>query len=383
MNTFDVAVIGAGMAGAAVAYELAASRSVLLLEQESHPGYHTTGRSAALFAETYGNAAIRALTAGSRRFYEQPPTGFAAPLLSPRGVVMVARPDQAERLHQWVESVGPAASAMTAAEVLARVPLLRRDYVGAGAFEPGAMDIDVHALHDGYLRGAKARGATIVTGAGLAGLTRSGTGWTVRSDAGTWTADTVVNAAGAWADQVAALAGAAPCGLQPMRRTAITVDLPGGMDASAWPVVIDADEEFYFKPEGGRLLLSPADETPMPPCDVQPDELDIAICMDRVQRAADLPVRRVVRAWAGLRSFVADRTPVVGFDPDVPGLFWLAGQGGYGIQTAPAMGRLAAALLARTEVPADLADLLAAGGVDAAALAPGRPGARPAQEKAA
>jgi len=383
MDTFDVVVIGAGIAGAAAAYELAADRSVLLLEQESHPGYHTTGRSAALFAETYGNAAIRALTVGSRRFYEQPPAGFAAPLLSPRGIVMVARPDQAEQLDQWVQSVGPAASAMTAVEVLARVPLLRRDYVGAGAFEPGAMGIDVHALHDGYLRGAKARGTTIVTGAELAGLTRSGTGWTVRSGAGTWTAGTVVNAAGAWADQVAALAGAAPCGLQPMRRTAITVDLPDGMDASAWPVVIDIDERFYFKPEGGRLLLSPADETPMPPCDVQPDELDIAICVDRVQRAADLPVRRVVHSWAGLRSFVADRTPVVGFDPGVPGFFWLAGQGGYGIQTAPAMGRLAAALLARRGVPPDLADLLAAGGVDAAALAPGRPGACPAQEKAA
>ncbi len=387
MDTFDVVVIGAGIAGAAAAYEMAADRSVLLLEQEAHPGHHTTGRSAALFSETYGNAAIRALTAGSRRFYMQPPAGFATPLLSPRGVVMVARPDQAARLQAWVESVGPAASAMTAAEVLARVPVLRRDYVGAGALEPGAMDIDVHALHDGYLRGAKARGAAIVTNARLDGLTRSEAGWTVRGGADTWAAEAVVNAAGAWADQVAALAGAAPCGLQPMRRTALTVDLPDGVDAAGWPVVIDADEGFYFKPEGGRLLLSPADETPMPPCDVQPDELDIAICVDRVQRAADLPVRRVVRAWAGLRSFVADRTPVVGLDPGVPGFFWLAGQGGYGIQTAPAMGRLAAALLARRGVPADLADW----GVDAAALAPGRPGAvagaimgaRPLQEQAA
>lgn len=383
MDTFDVVVIGAGIAGAAAAYEMAADRSVLLLEQEAHPGHHTTGRSAALFSETYGNAAIRALTAGSRRFYMQPPAGFATPLLSPRGVIMVARPDQAARLQAWVESVGPAASAMTAAEVLARVPVLRRDYVGAGALEPGAMDIDVHALHDGYLRGTKARGAAIVTNARLDGLTRSGAGWTVRGGAGTWAAEAVVNAAGAWADQVAALAGAAPCGLQPMRRTALTVDLPDGVDAAGWPVVIDADEGFYFKPEGGRLLLSPADETPMPPCDVQPDELDIAICVDRVQRAADLPVRRVVRAWAGLRSFVADRSPVVGLDPGVPGFFWLAGQGGYGIQTAPAMGRLAAALLARRGVPADLADR----GVDAAALAPGRPGAivgaRPLQEQAA
>ncbi len=379
MDTFDVVVVGAGIAGASAAYEMAADRSVLILEQEAHPGHHTTGRSAALFSETYGNAAIRALTAGSRRLYEQPPASFATPLLSPRGVILVARPDQAARLQRWVASVVSAASAMTAAEVLARVPLLRPDYVGAGAFEPGAMDIDVHALHDGYLRGAKARGAALVTGTRLAALTRSGAGWTVRSGAGTWTAGTVVNAAGAWADEVAALAGAAPCGLQPMRRTALTVDLPDGMDAMGWPVVIDADERFYFKPEGGRLLLSPADETPMPPCDVKPDELDIAVCVDRVQRAADLPVCRVVRAWAGLRSFVADRTPVVGFDPCVPGFFWLAGQGGYGIQTAPAMGRLAAALLARLGTPPDLAEW----GVDAAALAPGRPGARAHQEQAA
>ncbi len=379
MGTFDDVVIGAGIAGAAAAYEMAADRSVLVLDQEAHPGHHTTDRSAALFSETYGNAAIRALAAGSRLFCKQPPAGFAAPLLSPRGVIMVARPEQAARLDKWVASTGPAASTMTAAEVLARVPLLRPGYVGAGAFEPGAMDIDVHALHDGYLRGARARGAVVATSARLASLTRKGTGWTVHSGAGTWAAGMVVNAAGAWADQVAALAGAAPCGLQPMRRTTLTVDLPDGVDAAGWPVVIDIDEEFYFKPEGGRLLLSPADETPMPPCDVQPDELDVAICVDRVQRAADLPVRRVVRAWAGLRSFVADRTAVVGFDPGVPGFFWLAGQGGYGIQTAPAMGQLAAALLARRALPADLADL----GVDAAALAPGRPGARAFQEQAA
>ena len=370
MDRFDVAVIGAGMAGAAAAYEMAATRSVLLLEGEAQPGHHATGRSAALFAETYGNAVIRARTAGSRGFYEQPPPGFGGPLLAPRGVVMVARADQADGLRQWVESVGPAAERLTAAGVLARVPILRPEYVAAGALEPAAMDIDVDALHQGYLRGARARGVRVVTDAKLLGLERDGRGdgldggpgWTVRTGAGSWRAGAVVDAAGAWADAVAALAGAAGCGLQPMRRTAVTVDLPDGVDARAWPAVIDADEQFYFKPDAGRLLLSPADETPMPPCDVQPDEMDVAVCVDRVQRAADLPVRRIARAWAGLRSFVADRTPVVGWDDAVPGFFWLAGQGGYGIQTAPAMGRLAAALLDRRGVPPDLADLLAARG---------------------
>jgi len=213
----------------------------------------------------------------------------------------------------------------------------------------------------------------------VVGLEAGAGGWTVVTAAGTWRARTVVNAAGAWADAVAVMAGAAPCGMRSMRRTALIVDLPPGMDAAAWPMVIDTDETFYFKPEGGRLLLSPADETPMAPCDVQPDELDIAVCVDRVQQAADLPVRRVVRSWAGLRSFAADRTPVVGFDPAVPGLFWLAGQGGYGIQTAPAMGHLAAALLAGEGVPQDLQAL----GVSAASLAPGRPGLRPANADSA
>ncbi len=377
MDLFDVVVIGAGIAGAAVAYEAARDGSVLVLERESQPGYHTTGRSAALFSETYGNACIRALTVGSRPFYEHPPAGFTSvPLLSDRGVVLLAREDQHAALLAWVadaQALAPGVAMIDAAEVRARIPLMRPGYAVAGASEPGGMDIDVHALHDGYLRGGRARGVVTATGAELTGLARDEAGWTVRTTAGSWRAGSVVNAAGAWADVVAAMAGAAPCGLVPMRRTAMTLDLPDGVDAAAWPVAIDADEEFYFKPEGGRLLASPADETPMPPCDVQPDEMDIAVCIDRVQRAADLPVRRVVRAWAGLRSFVADRTPVVGFDPAVPGFFWLAGQGGYGIQTAPALSRLAAELLARRDVPADLAAL----GVDAADLAPGRPGARP------
>ena len=383
MKSYDAIVIGAGIAGASAAYEIAEDRTVLLLEREDQPGYHTTGRSAALFSETYGNAAIRGLTVGSRDFYEHPPAGFATvPLLTPRGVLLLARADQMERVAAWVSAVQPIVPdvhMIDAAAALAAVPLLRADYAAGGALEPGAMDIDVHALHQGYLRGAKARGVQLVTNADVSGLARDGDGWVVRSSAGTWRGSVVVNAAGAWADAIATLAQTPLCGLTPMRRTAIAVDLPDDVDARRWPAVIDSDEEFYFKPEAGRMLLSLADETPMPPCDVQPDELAIAIAIDRVQQAADLPVRRVVRAWAGLRSFVADRSPVVGFDPAAPGFFWLAGQGGYGFQTAPAMGRLAAALSAGRDVPEDLAAL----GVQIGALAPGRPGARILQEQTA
>ncbi len=375
MDSYDVIIIGAGIAGASAAYEIAATRSVLVLEGESHPGYHTSGRSAAVFTETYGNRAIQALTTGSRAFFEAPPPGFCDhPLLSLRGVAYVAREDQMSGLAVMIDRVSglaPDAAMLSKAELLRRVPLLRPDYVAGGAIEPSAMDIDIAALHDGYFRAARSRGAKLVCDASITALEPSGGGWHVRTQAGAWHAGVVVNAAGAWADAVAAIAGAAPAGLIPKRRTAMILALPDGVDASAWPMVMDADEQFYFKPDtSGRLLASPADETPMDPHDVQADELDIAICIDRIQQAADLPVRRVVRSWAGLRSFVADKTPVVGFDPAVPGFFWLAGQGGYGFQTSPAMARLTAALTAGRGVPPDLANR----GVTAAALAAGRAG---------
>jgi D-arginine dehydrogenase len=372
VTRFDVAIIGSGMAGASAAYEIAAARKVLLLEREAHHGYHTTGRSAALFTETYGNDVIRALTAGGRRFLTEPPTGFSdTPLLSPRGVLLIGRADQMPQLaaeEARARDLAPGIRRVDADEARRLVPVLRADYVAGAVHEPQAMDIDVHALHHGFLRGARARGAEIRNRAEVVALQPTAGGWRVVSSAGSYEADIVVNAAGAWADRVGALAGAAPIGLQPKRRTAIVFQPPAGAAIAHWPAVVDIDETFYFKPDAGRILASPADETPMEPCDVQPEEIDIAIAVDRVQHAADLPVRRVERSWAGLRSFVADKSPVVGFDPLVPGFFWLAGQGGYGIQTSPAMGRLAAALLAGQAVPEDLAGL----GVTAAALAPAR-----------
>jgi D-arginine dehydrogenase len=240
--------------------------------------------------------------------------------------------------------------------VLGLVPVLRPDYVAAGLLEPAAMDADVAALHQGFLKGARARGVEIRTGCEVTAIARRAGGFRVTCASGeTFQAAVVVNAAGAWADRIAALAGAAPVGLQPLRRTALIVDAPAGVETRAWPAVIDVDEQFYFKPDAGRLLASPGDETPSEPCDAWADEMDVAICVERIQAAADIPVRRIVRAWAGLRSFVADRSPVIGFDPGVAGFFWLAGQGGYGVQTAPAAARAAAALARGRPIPADIA----------------------------
>ena len=371
---WDIAVVGAGIAGASVAAELAPFARVVLVEREAQPGYHTTGRSAALFSETYGPPTIRALSRASAPFFRAPPEGFAAvPLLSPRGVLMVARPDQEEALARLAAEVAPQGNGrlLDAGQTRAMLPLLRQNYVGGALLEDGASDIDVHALHHGFLRRFRDHGGTIVTGHELVGLSREGSAWRIATNRGELRAAIVVDAAGAWADEVGRMAGARGVGLVPKRRTAMIVAAPDGVDPGPWPMAVDIDEEFYLKPDAGRLLISPADETPSPPCDAQPEELDIAICIDRIERAFDLSVGRVENKWAGLRSFVADKTPVAGFDAEIEGLFWLAGQGGYGIQTAPALGRCAAALVLGRGVPDDIA----AQGVTAAALSPSRLGA--------
>ena len=370
MSAFDFVIIGSGMAGAGAAYGLAAGARVLLLEREDAHGYHTTGRSAALYSETYGAAVVRGLSRASRAFFDAPPQGFCDyPLLTPRGCLYLARPDQAPALAAMLAGAAGAMVPLTREEILARIPILKPDYVGGGLLEASAMDADVAALHQGFLRGARARGANIRVRSAVTAITRRGGGFVVRcADGSDFESAVVVNAAGAWADEIARMAGVAPIGLAPLRRTAMILDPPPGVDVSAWPATIDVDEQFYFKPEAGKLLASPADETPSAPCDASPDEMDIAICVDRLQTAADLPVRRVNRSWAGLRSFVADRAPVTGYDTSTPGFFWLAGQGGYGVQTAPAAARAMAALARREPLPADIV----AEGVTAEALAPGR-----------
>lgn len=365
----DFIVIGAGMAGASIAAELAARGSVVLLEAEPHAGYHATGRSAALFSELYGNAAIRALTRGSRAFFFDPPAGFAeAPLVRPRPCLFVARADQAGALASFVDEAGLPGALLDAAGVQARVPAFAPGYVAAAALDRGSADIDVDGLLQACLRRARRRGAVVRLGAPVRRLERLGTAWEAETADGRFAAPVVVNAAGAWANAVAALAGVAAVPLQPLRRTALLVDAPEGADVAAWPAVIDVDEQFYFKPDAGLLLVSPADEHPSEACDAQPEELDVAIAVDRFERATGRPVRRVRHRWAGLRVFAPDRTPVVGFAADAPGFFWLAGQGGYGIQTAPALARVGAALACGEALPADLLLL----GVDTAALRPGR-----------
>jgi D-arginine dehydrogenase len=369
----DIIVIGAGIAGASAAAELAATASVILLERESQPGYHTTGRSAAIFSQVYGPTQIRALTRASAPFYATPAPGFSAnPLLRRRPVALVGRSDQAATVAAEFEQVrgrGDVAL-ISAAQLREIIPLIRDGYAACALMEYDAADIDVHALHHGYLRQFKDRRGRLQTSSDVRGIAHTGQTWQVETTTGTFCAPIIVNAAGAWADEIARLAGTATVGLIPKRRTALIVDAPGGHADDSWPMVVDIDEQFYLKPDAGRLLLSPADETPSPACDAQPEELDIAICIDRIEQAFDIEVRHVVNRWAGLRSFVADGVPVVGYAADAPGFFWLAGQGGYGIQSAPAMARVAAALVNGKAIPADIAQQ----GVEAAALAPHRAG---------
>ncbi len=372
MERVDFLIVGAGIAGASAAYELSRDADVVVVEREDQPGYHSTGRSAAMFLEGYGNRVIRAITSAGRAFLESPPDGFAeTPILSPRGALFVARADQeaaVETLLAEARETGAPLEPLSPAAAIDLVPALRPDYVAHAVLEPDGMDIDVHALHQGFLRGLKARGGRLVTDAEVLALVREGEVWRVETRAGDWAAPVVVNAAGAWADALARLAGARPVGLQPRRRTAFTFAPPADMAVDDWPLVADIDEEFYFKPDAGQILGSPADETPVPPQDVQPEDLDVAVAVDRIQKAARLEIPRIARKWAGLRSFVADKSPVAGFAPDAPGFFWLAGQGGYGIQTSPGMGRIAAALARGRPLPEDIA----ARGVAPADLAPER-----------
>ena len=368
----DFLILGGGMAGASAGFFLADHGSVTLLEKEDALGYHSTGRSAALFTENYGSPPIRALSVGTRPFLEAPPPGFADhKLLGPRGVLMLALPSE-EGVFTAALAEGrktaPGLREIGMAEALAICPVLRPGRFARAMLEPTAMDMDVHAIHQSFLRGLRAKGGRIVTGAPSTALAHRDGLWEVRTPAGDFASRVLINAGGAWADEIADMAGVRKIGLVPKRRTAFTFDAPAGAAVATWPLTGDLGDTFYFKPEAGRIFASPADETPMPPCDIQPDEIDIATAAARVEEATTLTIRRITHKWAGLRSFVADKTPVVGFDRAAPGFFWLAGQGGYGIQTSAAMGRLACALATSGEVPAELAKL----GVRKADLAPER-----------
>lgn len=371
-RTADFLVIGAGIAGASAAYFLAPHGRVIVLERESQPGYHSTGRSAALFMESYGTPQVRALTLASRAFLESPPPGFSEhPVLSPRGAMMVAAPGQEQELQaHWevLRTLSPRARMLDAAGACELTPVLRRELLVGAVHEPDAVDMDVHAIHQGYLRGVRRQGGAIVADAGLQSLRREGASWVAQTSAGEFRAAVLVNAAGAWADVVGAMAGAQPLGLQPRRRSAFIFAPPPGVDASRWPLTGGIGEDWYFKPDAGMLLGSPANVDPVEPHDVQPEELDIAIAIDRIQAMTTLTIRRPTRTWAGLRSFVADGDLVGGWDTRAEGFFWIAAQGGYGIQTSPAMGEACAALVRGLPLPARIAGF----GLGEAMLSPRR-----------
>ena len=360
MQTFDVdvLVIGAGIAGASLAFFLAPHARVALLEREPQPGMHSTGRSAAMFMESYGPTQVRALTRASRAFLEAP-LNDEAPLITPRGALFIARAEQVPALHALHEQLrreGTRARLLDSAAARACVPLLREEATAMALLDGDAADIDVDRLHQRFLRGARRHGAQLFVDAEVQAIELSAGRWQVSTATQRFTAARLVNAAGAWADVVAALAGVAPLGLQPRRRSAFTFAPPAGSDVHAWPCIADIDETFYFRPEAGVLLGSPANADAVLPHDVVAEELDIATGIARIEAATTLAIRRPLRTWAGLRSFVPDGALVGGFDDAVPGFFWCCGQGGYGIQTSPAMGQACAARLLGQVLPAHIAE---------------------------
>ena len=328
----DVAVIGGGVGGAAVAWWTSDDASVVLLEAERSAGIHSTVRSAAVLTATTGTPLVRSLTAECRPFFVDPPDDFAeVPLARRRSV-----------LRTGVAEPWPGTERLSASDARRLVPVLRDATCEGAVLEADGLDIDVDALLQGFLRGARRRGARVITDAPVRSIVRRRGGWRVEHAAGTVDAGVVVDAAGAWADAVATMAGVPAVGLQPTRRTAFLFRPPAGLPTSAWPLVMDGAYRWYVKPDAGLLLGSGADETPTDPCDARPEEVDVALGIERITDALDVEIRSVHRAWAGLRTFAPDRDPVVGSHPDHPGFVWLAGQGGSGIKLAPVLGRLAA-----------------------------------------
>lgn len=350
MTRYDFAIVGAGIAGASLAARLAAQGSVLILEAEDQPGYHATGRSAAFWSETYGGPAIQPLSTASGPWLWNPPAEYGdAPFLGPRGELFIARAADVVALEGFADEFAASGVTLERVDPRPRVPGLRDEWSEA-LWEPSCADIHVAELHAACLKVARRRGAELRTAAALETAKRDASGWRLATRSGAFRADVLVNAAGAWADPVAALAGVRPLGIAPFRRTMVQLAVDPPLSADM-PLIRDARDRFYVKPEaGGRGWLSPHDEIPTSPCDARPEEIDVAVAVDRLQHAVDWDVR-VERTWAGLRSFAPDRLPVYGFAPDTPGFFWFAGQGGFGIQTAPAAAALAAQLLGGASDP--------------------------------
>jgi D-arginine dehydrogenase len=357
---YDVLVIGGGIAGCSVAYFMAPHAKVRVLEREAFPGMHSTGRSAALFNETYGPPQVLALTRASRPFFEQPPGGFIeGPILTPRGSLTIGSDEQVSLVKAELEAVKPnlpSARLLAEKEIQAIVPVLRPEAARVALFDAGAADMDVNGLQQGFIRGLKARGGELTTGEEIVSIENVQGRWHVKTSSSLLRAPLLINAAGAWADEVARAAGVAPIGLEPRRRSAFLFTPPAGVDASGWPFVCAVDEAFYFKPDAGLLLGSSANADPASPHDVQPEELDIATGIYRIEEATTMQIQRPTRTWAGLRSFVADGDIVAGFAPDAPGFFWIAALGGFGIQTCAAVGEATASVAFGRAMPAHLQD---------------------------
>lgn len=358
MTQPDIIVIGGGIAGTSAAAHLAQDATVLLVEAEPQFGYHSTGRSAAIFIRNYGNAVLRALNAAAAPVLQEPDGISDQSLLSPRGEMLIAGEEDMAEMEDYAEGA-TGLERLTAAEAVELVPILRPERIAGAILERDAQDIDVDRMLQGYIRLLRERGGTTVANTPVTGLTRAKGLWQVTTANATWSAPVVVNAAGAWADRLAAMAGIAPVGLTPMRRSAVLLDAPKGYDIDHWPLFASASESWYAKPDAGRLLVSPADEDPVDPHDAWPDDMVLAEGLDRYEQAVTVPLTRPTHSWAGLRSFTPDRTPVVGFDPNADGFFWLAGQGGYGVQTAPALAALCKALC-NGQAPALKADIITA-----------------------
>lgn len=355
----DFIVIGGGIAGASVAFWLAQHGRVVVLEREDQAGYHSTGRSAAVFMESYGSEQVRALTRASRAFLENPPAGFGEhALLTPRGSMMVAAKGQESLLDaHWhiLTTISSNARRLNAHQARAMLPALSVENTIGAVYEPDTADMDVHAIHQGYLRGLRGAGGELVCRARVTAMEHNNGIWRVRCGADIYEAPVVLNAAGAWVDTIARMAGVQPIGIEPRRRSAFIFAPPAGLDSASWPMAYGADGDWYIKPDAGMMLGSPANADAVEPHDVQPEEMDIALAIHRIEANTSLTIRRPTRTWAGLRSFVADDSLVGGFDDKAPGFFWVAGQGGYGIQTCAAMGETCAQLARGLPVPAPVA----------------------------
>lgn len=372
MIEVDFLIIGGGIAGASTGYFLSRHGKVAVLERESHAGYHSTGRSAALYTVAYGTPQVRALTAASRAFFDNPPEGFAEhPILTPRGEMTVdfeGNPEELQRQFESARDSVPEMRLLDADEACAIVPVLRREKVHGAMLDPSAADIDTDGLLQGYLRGIRRNGGNLHLDNEVLAIGRVDGIWEVRCAHQSYRAPVLVNAAGGWSDKIAELAGVTPLGLTPKRRAAFLFSPPEGVDSHAWPVLVSLDESFYFKPDAGMLLGSPANADPVEPHDVQPEELDIAMGIYQIEEHTTLSIRRPSHTWAGLRSFFADGDLVSGYDPVTPGFYWVAGQGGYGIQTSAAMGEASAALIRGEALP----EHLSRHGLSEAMLSPAR-----------